>query len=56
MEIKQCSPESSMGHERNKEIKDFLIFNKNDHKTPKFMGRNKNSAKRKAHSTKYLPE
>ena len=32
MESKQCSPESSMGQERNKgKIQDFLKFNENDH-------------------------
>ena len=33
MEIKQCSPESSMGQGRNKEIKDILKFNEADHTT-----------------------
>ena len=31
MTIEQCSTESTMGQGRNKEIKNFLKFNKNDH-------------------------
>ena len=33
METEQCSTESPLDEERNKEIKDFLKFNENDHIT-----------------------
>ena len=33
IKIEQCLPEPPRGQEKNKEIKDFLKFNKNDQKT-----------------------
>ena len=33
MEIKHCSPEASVGQGRNKERKDFVKFDENDHST-----------------------
>ena len=40
--------------EKNEEIKHFLKYNENDHTTPKFMGHNERSVKKKVHSTKHL--
>ena len=56
MEIKQCSPESSMGQGRNqgRNLRLPKIQWKWPHNIPKFMGHNESSVKRQVHNTKYL--